>query len=172
METSQNLSFKSKENKIWAWVNISRITETPNYKCIQTVQCVWASNKRHHSHIQFKLSQRESLFFHHIQLTKWTLNEPVLIHVYLHSHDTYSTEYNQHLQNASQPCSIERTSMKPWKNIYIPTTVARHPLIVTQNLKWLSELNLFTAWLIIFGSVLLSLGFCLSDVLFFWDKLH
>jgi len=49
--------------------------------------------------------------------------------------------------------------MKSWKNIYIPTTVARHTSIVTRNLKWLSELNLFTVWLIILASVLLSLEF-------------
>jgi len=60
--------------------------------------------------------------------------------------------------------------MVSWKNIYIPTTVARHALIVAQNLNWLSELNLFTVWLIIFGTVLLSLEFSLSGIVFFWDK--
>jgi hypothetical protein len=61
--------------------------------------------------------------------------------------------------------------MKSWeKNAFIPNTVARHALIVMHNFKWLSELNLFTVWLIILASVSLSPEFFLSDIVFFWDK--
>jgi hypothetical protein len=63
--------------------------------------------------------------------------------------------------------------MKSGKNISIPTTVARRSLIVTHNLKWLSELNLFTVWLIIPASVLSSLEISRSGIMFSWDmKLH
>jgi hypothetical protein len=60
--------------------------------------------------------------------------------------------------------------MKSWKNIFIPNAVVRNGLIVTHNLKWLSELNLFIVWLNILVRLLLSLEFFRSGLVFFWDK--
>jgi hypothetical protein len=57
-----------------------------------------------------------------------------------------------------------------WEKIFL---FQPRSLIVTHNLKWLSELNLFTVSLIVLASVLLSLEISRSGLVFLWEmKLH
>jgi hypothetical protein len=125
------------------------VTETLKYECIVNVQGVWVSNSSHHSHIQFKLSQREGLFFHHVIVDEMNVKRTCI-----KSCVRTLPWYSVHCIPAvfyRMPHKLTPLYGYPWslgKTKFILTAVTWHALIAIRTWKWPSKLNHFIIYFI------------------------